>query len=126
MSKLLLIALAGGVGTLARYGLGSLAHRILGAGFPWGTISVNLLGSFLFGLVWTLASQRMVISTEARIIILTGFMGAFTTFSTFMFETGELIRGGQWLLAGGNLLLQNIIGLAAVFGGIAVARLLAA
>ncbi len=126
MSKLLLIALAGGVGTLARYGLGSLVHRIFGAGFPWGTVSVNLLGSFLFGLVWTLASQRMVISTEARIIILTGFMGAFTTFSTFMFETGELIRGGQWLLAGGNLLLQNIIGLAAVFGGIAVARLLAA
>lgn len=126
MTKLLLIALAGGVGTLARYGMGSLVHRIFGTAFPWGTISVNLLGSFLFGLVWTLATERLVISTEARIIILTGFMGAFTTFSTFMFETGELVRGGQWLLAGGNLLLQNVIGLAAVFGGIAIARLLTA
>lgn len=126
MIKIVLIALAGSLGTLARYGLGSLVHRLFGAVFPWGTVSVNMLGSFLFGLVWTLAAERMAISAEARIVILTGFMGAFTTFSTFMFETGELIRGGQWLLAGGNLLLQNIVGLAAVFGGIALARLIAA
>lgn len=122
--KLILVALAGAVGTLCRYGLGNLVHRWLGAGFPWGTVCVNLVGSFAFGLVWALAVQRAVIGPEARLIILTGFMGAFTTFSTFMFETGELLRGGQWLFAMGNLALQNIIGLLAVLAGMALARAL--
>ncbi|MBU1274724.1 MAG: fluoride efflux transporter CrcB [Proteobacteria bacterium] len=124
MSKLLLIALAGSLGTLARYGLGGLVHRLLPWPFPWGTLTVNLLGSFLFGLVWSLAQERFIISAEARIIILAGFMGAFTTFSTFMFETGELLRDSQWALAAGNLLLQNLVGLVAVFAGWALARVL--
>lgn len=122
--KLIFIALAGSLGTLCRYGMGSLVHRWLGAGFPWGTVCVNLAGSFLFGLVWTLAAERAAISAELRVIILTGFMGAFTTFSTFMFETGELLRGGQWLWALGNLGLQNIVGLAALLAGMALARAL--
>lgn len=124
MSKLLLIALAGSLGTLARYGLGGLVHRLVPWPFPWGTITVNLLGSFLFGLVWALAQERSMISAEARIIVLAGFMGAFTTFSTFMFETGELLRNSQWALAAGNLLLQNLLGLVAVFAGWALARAL--
>jgi len=124
LSKLLLIALAGSLGTLARYGLGGLVHRLLPWPFPWGTLTVNLLGSFLFGLVWSLAQERFIISAEARIIILAGFMGAFTTFSTFMFETGELLRDSQWALAAGNLLLQNLVGLVAVFAGWALARVL--
>ena len=90
----------------------------------WGTIAVNILGSFLFGLVWALAQERSIISAEARIIVLAGFMGAFTTFSTFMFETGELLRDSQWALAFGNLALQNVVGLAAVFAGWVVARVL--
>ena len=65
-----------------------------------------------------------MISAEARIIVLAGFMGAFTTFSTFMFETGELLRNSQWALAAGNLLLQNLLGLVAVFAGWALARAL--
>ncbi|MCF8032765.1 MAG: fluoride efflux transporter CrcB [Desulfarculaceae bacterium] len=124
MSKLLLIALAGSLGTLARYGLGGLMHRLLPWPFPWGTLTVNLVGSFLFGLVWALAAERSIISGEARIIVLTGFMGAFTTFSTLMFESGELLRNSQWMLAVGNLALQNIAGLAAVFAGWALARAL--
>ncbi|MCB2192315.1 MAG: fluoride efflux transporter CrcB [Deltaproteobacteria bacterium] len=124
LSKLLLIALAGSLGTLARYSLGGLVHRLVNWPFPWGTLTVNLLGSFLFGLIWALAQERSMISAEARIIVLTGFMGAFTTFSTFMFETGELLRDSQWALAFGNLLMQNVVGLAAVFAGWAVARVL--
>lgn len=124
MSKLLLIALAGSLGTLARYGLGGLVHRLVPWPFPWGTITVNVLGSFLFGLVWALADERAIISGETRIIILAGFMGAFTTFSTFMFETGELLRSSQWALAAGNLVVQNLVGLAAVFAGWALARVL--
>ncbi len=112
------------MGTLARYSLGGLVHRLVPWPFPWGTITVNILGSFLFGLVWALAQERSLISGEARIIILAGFMGAFTTFSTFMFETGELLRNSQWALAAGNLVLQNLLGLAALFAGWALARVL--
>ncbi len=124
MIKLLWIALAGALGTLARYGLGGLMHRLLPWPFPWGTLTVNLVGSFLFGLVWAVAVERTMISADLRIIVLAGFMGAFTTFSTFMFETGELLRNSQWLLAVGNLALQNVVGLAAVLAGWALARAL--
>lgn len=124
MQKLALIALAGSLGTLARYGLAGLVQRWAGLGFPWGTAAVNVLGSFCFGLVWTLAAERAALSPETRAVVLTGFMGAFTTFSTFMFETGELVRAGQWLLAVANVAGQSVLGLAAVFGGWALARML--
>ena len=114
----------GGCGTLSKILLIALVHRLVPWPFPWGTLAVNLLGSFLFGLVFALAQERTMISAETRIIVLTGFMGAFTTFSTFMFETGELLRDSQWALAAGNLLLQNVVGLAAVFAGWALARAL--
>lgn len=124
MTKLLWIAAAGALGTLARYGLGGLMQRLLPWPFPWGTLSVNLVGSFLFGLVWAVAVERTIISADVRIIVLAGFMGAFTTFSTFMFETSELLRNSQWMLAVGNLALQNLAGLIAVFAGWALARAL--
>ncbi|MGD8564041.1 MAG: fluoride efflux transporter CrcB [Desulfarculaceae bacterium] len=124
MTKLLLIAAAGGLGTLARYGLGGLVHRVLGMTFPWGTMAVNILGCFAFGLVWHLAESRMLISGQTRIIALAGFMGAFTTFSTFIFETGMFLRDGQWLPAILNVAAQNIVGLAALLLGFAVARLI--
>ncbi|MCB2188987.1 MAG: fluoride efflux transporter CrcB [Deltaproteobacteria bacterium] len=123
-AKLLWLALAGGLGALARYGLGGLVQRLLPGGFPWGTAGVNLLGSFLFGLIWSLAAERAAISAELRLIVLTGFMGAFTTFSTFMFETSELLRTGQWLWAFCNVAGQCLLGLAAVFAGWALARAL--
>ncbi|MGD9124588.1 MAG: fluoride efflux transporter CrcB [Desulfarculaceae bacterium] len=124
MTKLLLIAAAGGLGTLARYGLGGLVHRVLGMTFPWGTMAVNIVGCFTFGLVWYLAESRMLISGQIRIIVLAGFMGAFTTFSTFIFETGMFLRDGQWLTAILNVAAQNIVGLAALLLGFAVARLI--
>ena len=124
LEKLALIAVAGMAGTLARYWLSGVVYEVAGRDFPWGTAVVNILGCFLFGLVWELAEGRYLLRSEARAVILTGFMGAFTTFSTFMFETGELLRGGQWLFAMGNLALQNIIGLLAVLAGMALARAL--
>ncbi|MBZ0302744.1 MAG: CrcB family protein, partial [Anaerolineae bacterium] len=85
---------------------------------------VNVLGSFLFGLIWSLAEGRLAITPQTRTIILTGFMGAFTTFSTFMFETGGLMRDAQWLLAAGNVALQVTLGLICLFIGLAVGQLL--
>ena len=122
LQKLLLIGLAGGLGTLARYGLSGLVHRWAGADFPWGTVTVNAMGCFLFGVVWALAGERLALSPEARIVILIGFMGAFTTFSTYVSETGEMLAESQWLLASGNILLQNILGIVLFFLGVALAR----
>ncbi len=122
--KILLIALAGAAGTLARYWIGGLVQRSSGSAFPWGTFTVNMLGCFLFGLVWSLAEERMVISAEARVVILVGFMGALTTFSSFVFETGTLMRDSQWALAFGNIALENVTGLVILFLGFAAGRLL--
>ena len=122
--KLLCVALAGGLGTLSRFGLASLVQRLAGPGFPWGTASVNIIGCFLFGLVWTAGTEKMAISVEARTIILTGFMGAFTTFSTFISETSQLTGSGQWVSAFGNVLFQVAVGLLLFMCGAALARLI--
>lgn len=124
VQKLLWLALAGGLGTLARYGLGGLVQRWTGATFPWGTLSVNLLGCLLFGVVWAVAGERWVLRPELRLILLVGFMGAFTTFSTFVSETGQLLADSEWLLAAANVLLQNGMGLAMFFLGLAAGRAL--
>ena len=122
--RLLLLALAGAFGALARYGLAGIVQKRLGVEFPWGTFAVNILGTFLFGLIWSLAEERAFLSAEIRTIILTGFMGAFTTFSTFMFESGALLRDGEWLQCGANILGQVVVGLAALFLGLALGRLI--
>lgn len=122
MQKLLLIGFAGALGALARYGLGGLVQRFSGANFPWGTFVVNMLGAFAFGLIWSLVEQRLVISVETRVIILSGFLGAFTTFSSFMFETSSLIGDGQWGWALFNVGGQIVLGLASMFLGLAAGR----
>jgi len=118
------IALAGAVGTASRYAVSGWVQRLGGDRFPWGTLSVNLAGCFLFGLIFALAEERFVIPGRLRIIFLTGFMGAFTTFSTFGFETAGMLRDGQWGPALANLAAQNVGGIALVVLGFAVARLL--
>ncbi len=123
IKQLLLIAFAGGIGAVARYSTSGLAHRWFGSSFPWGTLTVNLIGCFLFGLVWSLCEDRLLLSSQTRLIVLTGFMGAFTTFSTFAFETSALLRDGQWAWAGINMAAHNFFGLACVLIGFAAGRL---
>jgi fluoride exporter len=124
MTKLAWLAAAGALGTLARYGVGGVVQRALGGAFPWGTLVVNAVGCLLFGLVWALAEERMVISGETRAILLVGFMGAFTTFSTFAFETSAMLRDAEWMMAAVNSLSQNLLGIAAFFLGVALGRAL--
>ncbi|MFN0054590.1 MAG: fluoride efflux transporter CrcB [Planctomycetales bacterium] len=121
--QLLLLAIAGAAGTLARYGLSELVSSLLGRKFPWSTLAVNLLGSLLFGLVWTLATQRELISPRAGLVILTGFMGAFTTFSTFAFESSQLLQAGMWGAVMANMAAQNLLGILAVVAGSWLAKL---
>jgi fluoride exporter len=124
LQKLVLLAMAGGMGALARYGLSGFVQKISGMSFPWGTVIVNLTGCFLAGLLWSLFENRWNVSGETRTVVLVGFMGAFSTFSTFIFETGDLLRSAQWMYAAANLTIQNGIGLLALFTGMAFGRLI--
>uniref|UniRef100_I2PZT4 Fluoride-specific ion channel FluC n=1 Tax=Desulfovibrio sp. U5L TaxID=596152 RepID=I2PZT4_9BACT len=122
--KIGLIALAGSAGTLARYWLSGLVYDVFGRDFPWGTAVVNILGCFLFGLVFELGEDRMLLRTEARIVLLTGFMGAFTTFSTFVFESAGFLEDGRYLPALANVAFQTVLGFAALFAGLMLGRML--
>ena len=120
--KLLCIALAGGLGALSRYLLAGTIQEMAGQSFPLGTAFVNILGCFLFGFIVTLIDERMVLPPGLKPYLLTGFMGAFTTFSTYAFETASLIRYSEWLLAAANVLGQTVLGVAFLFAGIFLAR----
>lgn len=125
ITKILFLATAGALGTIARYGLsGVVQNNFGGGGFPLGTLVVNAIGCFAFGLIWTLAEERLVISGELRTIVLIGFMGAFTTMSTFAFESAELMRDSEWALALINVTAQNTASITAVFCGLWVGRLI--
>ena len=121
--RIILLCIAGAAGTLCRYGLAGLTHRIAGTSFPWGTLAVNITGCFAAGLLWAVFEHRWTVSSETRIIVMLGFMGAFTTFSTYMLESGELIRTAQYFSAAANLFLQNGLGLIALIAGVALGRL---
>lgn len=126
--ELMWIAAGGALGALLRFGLSGAVQQIADrtswtAELPLGTWAVNMLGCMLFGVIWALAEERLVISGETRFWLLTGFVGSLTTFSTFAFETGELLRDSEWLLAAGNVLAHNGVGLVCVFVGIAIGRL---
>ena len=107
--NLVVIALGGAVGALARYGLSGAVHRFASPYFPWGTFVVNVAGCLVFGFVAGLTDERLTIDQTTRAFLLVGLLGAFTTFSTFSFETVELLRSGEataaLMNAGGQLLL---------------------
>lgn len=124
LQKIMWLALAGACGTISRYSLCELAEKAKPTPIPAGTFLVNIIGSFLFGLIYVLAQRKINISPETRVIILTGFMGAFTTFSTFAFETAKMIKDDQWILALSNILAQTIFGILALGAGVLIARTL--
>lgn len=124
IQKLLWLALAGAAGTLTRYGLAGMVHRLNGASFPWGTIVVNLTGCFLAGFLWALFENRWPVSSETRTIVMMGFMGAFTTFSSLILETNTLLRSAEWMSAAANLTMQNGLGFLMLFTGAAIGRMI--
>lgn len=90
--------------------------------FPWGTLVVNMLGCFLFGFVYAALEQRMNWPGDVRGIVLTGFMGAFTTYSTFAFNNASLLRDAQWAMTAANVAAQIVLGVALVFLGLALGK----
>jgi CrcB protein len=123
MQKYLILCLAGSAGTLSRFWLGGVFQRIAGEGFPLGNFVVNMIGCLLFGLVYAIVENRSGLPGELRLYVLTGFMGAFTTFSSYMFESVALMQHGQWFAAGANILGQTTLGVVCVVCGLAAGRL---
>lgn len=124
-SRTVLVAIGGLLGSLLRYWLAGVVQRAAnGAAFPAGTLAVNVLGSFVIGVVMTLSLERGLVDDDARIFLTTGFCGGFTTMSTFSYETMTLLRDGEQALAFGNLSLTVFSCFAAVWLGNTVARLL--
>jgi CrcB protein len=118
------IAVAGALGALARYGLGSLVTRRAGDSFPWGTFVVNITGAFVLGLVLTLTVERWTAAPWLRLGLTTGFLGAYTTFSTLSYESYRLAADRALALAAANMLGSCAAGLGAVYLGIVLARAL--
>jgi len=120
VTRVILVALGGAIGSVARYGVGAVAAQLLGAAFPWGTLLVNLSGSFLISLVMHVALAGTAISLELRIFLTTGIMGGYTTYSSFNYETLALINQRAYGLAGLNVagtvvgcFVAGVLGLAA-------------
>ena len=113
----LYIAVGGAAGAALRYLVSGWAYALLGTGFPWGTLVVNLIGSFLIGFLWQLFANTTV-SPNMRHLIFTGGLGAFTTFSTFALESVNFIRDGEIGLGLANVLVSDFLGIALVFVGI--------
>jgi CrcB protein len=113
----LLVAVAGGAGSVLRYGLGGWLARSTGGVFPWETLTINVLGSLAIGSVAALVDRGHLLSPVTRMALMAGFLGGFTTFSSFALETFRLAEDAQWLRAGLYVLATNTIGLVAVWAG---------
>ena len=124
MQKILVIALGGALGTLSRYGLGVWISSKWNQGFPLHTFLINVSGAFLLGFLNILFIERLTISPLWRLGIGVGFLGAYTTFSTFGFEVISLLEGGSFFTAGLYTLLSILVGFTGVALGVGLARLL--
>ena len=122
MLQILIIGLGGFVGTVARYGVSVLAYKYAGATFPFGTLTVNIVGCFLIGLVYGVIQEKDVLSTTSRLFLTVGVFGGFTTFSSFGNETLLLLRAGHLLLGIGYMLISVLVGVVAVWGGYSLVR----
>ena len=122
MEKLLSVAIGGAAGALARYGTVVIYQRYASTTFPLAILTVNVVGSLLFGLLWAYAEDRDWISENMRLLVLTGFLGSFTTFSTFAFDEAMFVRGSSWAMFTANLLITNAAALSAVFVGFRIGK----
>ena len=119
-----MVSLGAIVGANLRYILSRYAAKVLGPVFPYGTLIINVSGSFLVGwfMIWT--TERVLVDPRWRLLLVVGFCGGFTTFSSYAFESMAYFEQGQWLLMATNILANNLLCLAAAVAGMALARVL--
>ena len=119
---LVLIGLGGFAGAISRYLVDGFIADRSGGGFPWGTLAVNASGTFLLGLLFAMTTERAILPSEIRGPLMIGYLGAYTTFSTYLLESWRLVEGGAWGMALLNLGGSIAIGLLAVVAGLAIGR----
>jgi len=124
VERALLVTVGGAIGTLLRYLVSLLASQWLGTEFPYGTLIVNVSGAFVIGLVQQLGTEALLIPDNLRLFLTTGMMGGMTTYSTFSYETVQLMETGSWGQAGMNILVTTVICLGLCFLGMGVGRML--
>jgi CrcB protein len=124
INNFLLVGLGGGIGSIARYLCQRWFNENYPHPFPWGTFTVNLTGCFLIGIIYAASEKAAVLSPQTRLLLITGFCGGFTTFSTFAFENMNLLRAGDGIYFLIYIIASVVLGIAAVFGGIAIMKLL--
>lgn len=122
VNDIVVISIGAIFGANARWLISRFAARLLGLVFPYGTLFINVTGSFIVGFFMIWATERVLLDPRWRLLIVVGFCGAFTTFSSFAFETMALFEQGQWLLMSANFLSNNLLCLAAALAGMALAR----
>lgn len=122
MTQVLAIAAGGALGSVLRYLMSTATHTLLGRGFPWGTLMVNVLGSLVMGMLFVLFTERLSDSPVWRAALLIGLLGGFTTFSSFSIETFNLIDQGAWLKAISNMLASLLLCLGATWVGVIIGR----
>ncbi|HXV28604.1 MAG TPA: fluoride efflux transporter CrcB [bacterium] len=117
--------IAGGIaGTVSRYVLAGLIYQVLGTSFPYGTLVVNLAGCFIIGFLAAVAEEKFLLGPNARLLLMVGFCGAFTTFSTFIFETSNLIKDGETWRALINVMASVLIGFAVFRAGVLLGEII--
>jgi CrcB protein len=118
------IALGAIVGACGRYFLSLVIARDFSSAFPYGTLLINVTGSLLAGFFLVFSTERVLLDPKWRLLVVIGFCGSYTTFSSYAYESFALVERGQWLLTGINIIGSNALSLAAVFAGAALARAL--
>ncbi len=124
IKQLLLVGIGGGAGSIARYLCQRWFANNFFSSFPWGTFTVNITGCFLIGVIYAIAEKTTFLSPETRLFLITGLCGGFTTFSTFAFENMSLIKSGDLLYVLLYSLGSILLGIAAVFAGITIIKIL--
>lgn len=122
MREFLAISLGAILGANSRYWTNRIAIRLLGPEFPYGTLAINIAGSLILGFFMAWGVGRLAPDSRWRLVVAVGFCGGFTTFSSYAFESIALFQRGQWMLAGVNMLSNNLLSLGAVLAGMALAR----
>jgi len=123
MMQWLMIALGGALGAVGRYGLVGLVSSVMARNFPYGTLAVNILGSFFIGVLYVVVVERLHTASHWQPLLMVGFVGAFTTFSTFSLEALNLIQSGRILAAMTYILVSVVVCMLAVLLGTVLARL---
>jgi len=124
LNDLLVISIGAVFGANARWIISRFAAKILGPVFPYGTLFINVAGSFIVGFFMIWSTERVLLDPRWRLLIVVGFCGAFTTFSSFAYETMAYFEQGQWALLFTNFLSNNLLCLGAALAGMALARVL--